>query len=176
MPRKGLRDRLVREVSLNLERLKKLPNVLDGEMKEIAKEIQQTARNMAPVEYGGLKKAIKVKRKAQPRTGAKGYVKGKSSYYVYIDPMSPAPGHKEGVVGGYVWLVHEHMGWGANVGPIMPSNRSIVAGLMHGEVAGGKFLDRAMNKHRGQIRAKLTRTCQRYINHKEYVANQVDKQ
>lgn len=175
MPRIKLRDRLVRDVTLKLERLKKLPNVLDGEMKEIAKEIQQTARNMAPVEYGGLKKSIKVKRKSQPRSGAKGVPKGKSSYYIYIDPMTPAPGHKEAVVGGYAWLVHEHMGYGATVGPIMPSNNSIVAGLMHGEVAGGKFLDRAMNRHRGQIRAKLTRTCQRYVNHGEYLANQVDK-
>lgn len=173
MPRKRLRNHLVREVALNLERLKKLPDVLDQEMAVIAQDVRQTARNMAPIDYGGLKTSIKVRRTAGTQKGVKGFVKGKSSFRVYIDPMTPAPGHKEGVVGGYAWLVHEHMGYGGTLGPIMPSAKSVAAGM--GEVVGGKFLDRAFLRHRGQIKAKLTRTCNKFINHQDYMANRVDK-
>lgn len=171
----ALRNRQVREVQLKLERLKKLPNVLDQEMKEIAHEIQETARNMAPIQYGGLKQSIKVRRTAATQTGVKGFVKGKSAFQIYVDPMTPAPGHKEGVVGGYVWLVHEHMGWAGNPNVIMPSEQSQAAAAAAGEVAGGKFLDRAMLKHRGKIRAKLSRKCRMFIDQQDYAANRIDK-
>lgn len=171
----ALRDRQVREVMLNLQRLKKLPQVLDEEMSEIAHEVQQTARAMAPVEYGGLKSAIKVRRTAATQKGVKGFMKGKSSFYVYIDPTQPAVGRKENFVGEYAWLVHEHMGYGGTVGAIMPSKESIAAGLAEGEIAGGRFMDRAMLKHRGKVRAKLTRKCRQFINHRDFVANRVDK-
>lgn len=169
----ALRLRQVREVKLKLERLKKLPNVLDQELGEIAQEVQQTARNMAPIQYGGLKQAIQVRRTAATQKGVKGFVKGKSSFQIYINPMTPAPGHKEGVVGGYAWLVHEHMGWAGVPNVIMPSVASVAAG--NGEVVGGKFLDRAMLKHRGQIKAKLSRKARKFINHQDYMANHVDK-
>lgn len=171
----ALRLRQVREVKLKLERLKKLPNVLDQELGEIAQEVQQTARNMAPVQYGGLKQSIKVRRTAATQKGVKGFVKGKSSFQIYIDPFTPAPGHKEGVVGGYAWMVHEHMGYGGNIGAIMPSEQSVAAGMAHGEEAGGKFMDRAMLKHRGQIKAKLSRKVRKFINHQDYLANHIDK-
>ena len=173
----ALRLRQVREVKLKLERLKKLPNVLDQELGEIAQEVQQTARNMAPIQYGGLKQAIQVRRTAATQKGVKGFVKGKSSFQIYINPMTPAPGHKEGVVGGYAWLVHEHMGWAGMAASaayeFMPSAKSVAAG--NGEVVGGKFLDRAMLKHRGQIKAKLSRKARKFINHQDYMANHVDK-
>ncbi|MFU9046351.1 HK97 gp10 family phage protein [Acinetobacter tibetensis] len=159
----ALRNRQVREVKLKLERLKKLPQVLDQELNQIAHEVQQTARDMAPIQYGGLKRAIQVRRTAAPQKGAKGFQRGKSSFQIYINPMTPAPGHKEGVVGGYAWLVHEHMGWAGVPNVIMPSAISVAAG--NGEVVGGKFLDRAMQKHRGKIRGKLTRTTRKFINH-----------
>lgn len=167
----ALRLRQVREVKLKLERLKKLPNVLDQELGEIAQEVQQTARNMAPIQYGGLKQAIQVRRTAATQKGVKGFVKGKSSFQIYINPMTPAPGHKEGVVGGYAWLVHEHMGWAGVPNVIMPSPASVQAGLAKGEIAGGKFLDRAMQKHRGKIRGKLTRTTRKFINHQDYLSS-----
>lgn len=171
----ALRNRQVREVQLKLERLKKLPTVLDQEMSVIAHEVQNTAKAMAPIDYGGLKQAIKVRRTAATQKGVKGFVKGKSSFYLYIDPMTPAIGRKENLVGEYAWLVHEHMGWGATIGPIMPSAKSVAAGAAQGEVAGGKFLDRAMNKHRGKINAKLTRTARKFINQADFMANRVDK-
>lgn len=171
----ALRNRQVREVQLKLERLKKLPTVLDQEMSVIAHEVQQTARAMAPIDYGGLKSAIKVRRTAETRKGVKGFVKGKSSFYIYIDPMQPAIGRKENFVGEYAWLVHEHMGYGATIGPIMPSSQSIAAGAAQGEIAGGKFMDRAMIKHRGKIRAKLSRTARKFINQQDFMANRVDK-
>ena len=167
----GLRDRQVREIKLKLERLKKLPQVLDQELNQIAHEVQQTARDMAPIQYGGLKQAIQVRRTAAPQKGVKGFQKGKSSFQIYINPMTPAPGHKEGVVGGYAWLVHEHMGWAGVPNVIMPSLASVQAGLAKGEIAGGKFLDRAMLKHRGKIRGKLTRTTRKFINHQDYLSS-----
>lgn len=169
----GLRDRQVREIKLKLERLKKLPQVLDQELNQIAHEVQQTARDMAPIQYGGLKQAIQVRRTAAPQKGVKGFQKGKSSFQIYINPMTPAPGHKEGVVGGYAWLVHEHMGWAGMAASaayeFMPSAESVAAG--NGEVVGGKFLDRAMLKHRGKIRGKLTRTTRKFINHQDYLSS-----
>ena len=151
----ALRDRQIREVKLKLERLKRLPAVLDQELRQIADEVQETARNMAPIEYGGLRKAIQIRRIAAPQKGVKGFQKGKSSFQIFINPNTPAPGHKEGVVGGYAWLVHEHMGWTGRPNVIMPSEKSVNASAAAGEDAGGKFLDRAMQKHKGKIRGKL---------------------
>ena len=175
MPRKRLRNRLVREVEVKLERLKKLPDVLDAELADIAREIQSTARNMAPVEYGGLKSAIKIRRRAATQKGVKGFIKGKSSFYVYIDPSQPAPGRKEGVVGGYAWLVHEHMGFGSFIGPIMPSAESVATAAAFGEVAGGKFIDRAFIKYHNQTPARLKRVCRKFVNQQDYMVNRVDK-
>lgn len=177
MPGKNFRDRQVREVKLKLERLKKLPQVLDETMSDIAHEVRQTARDMAPIDYGGLKNAIKVKRVAATQKGNKGFVKGKSSFYIYIDPTAPAIGRKENFVGEYAWLVHEHMGYpGVPYTPlIMPSEKSIAAGLAKGVAAGGKFMDRAMIHHRGKVKAKLTKEVTKYVSNLDFVANRVDK-
>lgn len=169
----ALRDRQIREVKLKLERLKRLPAALDQELRQIADEVQETARNMAPIEYGGLRKAIQIRRIAAPQKGVKGFQKGKSSFQIFINPNTPAPGHKEGVVGGYAWLVHEHMGWAGMAASatceFMPSAKSVAAG--NGEVVGGKFLDRAMQRHKGKIRGKLTRVTRKFINQQDYMSS-----
>lgn len=171
----NLRARQVRELTLKLERLKKLPQVLDEKMAEMAQDVRQTARDMAPVDYGGLKQAIQIKRTAATRKGHKGFIKGKSTFYVYINPMTPAVGRAENFVGEYAWMVHEHMGYGSVPGAIMPSEKSIAAGAAKGEVAGGKFLDRAMLRHRGKISAKLTKESTKFISNLDFVAKRVDK-
>lgn len=158
----ALKGNPLREVKLKLERLKKLPNVLDQELNQIAQEVQETARNMAPIEYGGLRKAIQIRRISAVQKGVKGFVKGKSVFKIYINPNAPAPGHKNATVGEYAWLVHEHMGWEGRPNTLMPSEKSVEASAMMGEVAGGKFLDRAMQKHRGKIKGKLTKVVRKF--------------
>lgn len=149
----------LKEIQARLNRLKRLPTVLDGEMGEIAKEIQATARAMAPIDYGGLKRAIKIRRTGTAQSGVRGFVKGKSSFFIYVDPTVPAPKHRGGVVGAYSWMIHEHMGYGGVQQDIMPSQKSVDAGSALGEVAGGKFMDRAFIKHKGKVGNRLSNKC-----------------
>ncbi len=67
-------------------------------------------------------------------------------------------GKKEAFVGEYAWLIHEHMGWGNVRMSIMPSERSVAAGLANGVHAGGRFMDRAPHVPRQRDSEGYSRT------------------
>ena len=124
-----------------------LPNTMDSQVHAAAKEVQQRARDMAPIDYGELKAAIQLKRLGQQGAGGR-FIKGFGIYEVWLnmnrpvrDPEKLAQGFT--TVGQYAWRVHEHMGWGNKPGAIKPSQKSIDAGRQAGVEAGGKFMDRA---------------------------------
>lgn len=139
-----------------------VPLATSNELREIAYEARNIARDMAPIDYGDLKDAINVK-----RFGVQGpdgrFVGGLSRYEVLIDvnrPVKDPAKLDEGIttVGQYAWEVHEHMGWARNWRPLMPSMRSINAGRAAGVDAGGKFLERAflaLDTGSGNVAARL---------------------
>ena len=155
----------LKEIQIKLERLRGLPQVADQELKAIAIEVKQTAKDMAPIDYGGLKKSIKIRRTGAQDSKTGRFVKGKSNYTVYIDNNTPTQGRKEKTVGEYAWFIHEHMGWGANKNVIMPSKKSIASGNGKDEV-GGKFLDRAIFKYRTITNARLNKVIKDFVNQK----------
>lgn len=152
----------LKQIALRLDRLKKLPDVLDEELKAVAFDMRRTAVAMAPIDYGGLRAAIKVRRTAATIKGIRGFVRGKSIYSVYIDNSSPAPGRKEANVGEYAWYIHTHMGWAGHSAPLMPSAKSIASGNGQDPV-GGRFMDRAGAKFRGQCGFKLKKKTSEFI-------------
>lgn len=147
-----------------------LPNTMDSQVHAAAKEMQQRARDMAPIDYGDLKDAIRIKRHGQQGTGGR-FVKGLGIYVVWIDRSRPVRDPEKleqgfTTVGDYAWRVHEHMGWGNRPGAIKPSQKSIDAGRRAGVEAGGKFMDRAFLDvaiDDGGILARLVEANRNYL-------------
>lgn len=147
-------------MKIMLEKLQGIPEIADRELKQIANEIQKTARNMSPIEYGDLKAAIVVRRRGGGRNAKGQFVKGQSSYEISINNNHPSK--TSGTVGAYVWKVHEYMGWGGHHNVLMPSKRSVTAGASRGEEAGGKFMDRAFARYQPLVRNRLSRVIEKY--------------
>lgn len=142
-------------------------------MRHAALELQQTARNMAPEDYRDLKDAIQIGRTADGRDERGRFAKGGgSTYSIYINNGHPVrdPESKKSAatVGEYAWHVHEHMGWGSNDTGFMPSAKSVEISKAAGEVAGGKFLERAMQKHSASIYQRVTRVVLKQLGAMDY--------
>lgn len=131
-----------------------LHNETNKELHETAVIIQQTAKNMAPIQYSPLRKSIKIQRTAVAKKGVRGFVSGLSSYNIYVDFSTSAP-TRGGTVASYAYMIHEHMGYGNVIGSIMPSKISIASG--NGEIVGGKFMERAILKHQPTLVTKMNR-------------------
>lgn len=150
-----------RALKIMLEKIKGVPDIADRELKLIAVEIQKTARNMAPIEFGDLKKSIVIRRRGGSVRNAKGqFVAGQSTYEISINNNQISS--SSGVVGTYVWKVHEHMGWGGHKEDLMPSKESVAAGHMHGEEAGGKFMDRSFARYEPLVKNRLSKVVEKY--------------
>lgn len=148
------------------------PEVQDM-LRAVADEVQQTARNMAPEDYGDLKDAIQVSRQGDGRDELGRFMKGGgSTWSVYINNNHPVrdPEQKKSAetVGQYAWHVHEHMGWGANDTGFMPSQKSVAISAAAGEIAGGKFLERALEKHSSSIYQRVARVVLKQIETLDY--------
>ena len=147
-----------------------VPQATSDELREIAYEARNRARDMAPIDYGDLKNAIGVKRFGVQGPGGR-FISGQSIYEVMIDmrkPVTASDKLAEGIktVGDYAWEVHEHMGWAGNWRPLMPSAKSVAAGRAAGVNAGGKFLSRALldvDLKSGGIAERLARRAKRTL-------------
>ena len=139
-------------------------DVATEEMRQLAFDIREKARDMAPIDYGDLKKSLKIRNvmgrdeksrndKGQAFTGSR------RQFIIYVDNDRPLihPTKKATTVGDYAWEVHEYMGWGNNVMPFMPSDHSVEVGWTHGVEAGGKFLERAVEFYRDSAETRITK-------------------
>lgn len=157
----------IERFKIQLSRLREVPNVANEELKQIADEVAQKARDMAPIDYGDLKRAIQVGRRGAQGAGGR-FVSGVSNYDIFINerhPVSDPEKRKHGVshVGEYAWWVHEHMGWVSQPNPqFMPSAESVAAGAAKGVEAGGKFLERALILLTPGIYARINRKVLAY--------------
>ncbi len=154
------------QIKLILRRAALLPAEMNGELKKMAQKTQKLAKDMAPIEYGDLKDAIKLQEVAGQ--GAKGrFAKGLRNYVVYIDNNHSVSEQRQKrnnieTVGEYAWFVHEYMGWGSHQGamledgkPFMPSEKSVEEGQLHGVDAGGRFIERAGDVVGSQMEEEL---------------------
>lgn len=163
----------IEELKLQLRRLANVPDVANEELKRCAQEVQRVARDMAPIDYGDLKNAIRIRETAGRGAGGR-FVKGVREFEVYINnghPVADPDKRKHDVhyVGEYAWLVHEYMGWGSVQGYLPdgrafnPSDESRAEGLKHGVEAGGKFLERAGLELQAEISSRLAKVVFKYI-------------
>jgi hypothetical protein len=126
-------------------------------MRKGADAVLQSARDMAPIEYGDLKSAVRLRRGGDGRDALGRYIKdGGSTYTIYIDEGHAVnPAKYVTSVGKYAWIVHEHMGWEGFETELMPSALSIATAAAAGEVAGGRFLYRAAEKHAMSVKQRV---------------------
>lgn len=118
-----------------------MPNVLDSELGSIAKQMRDTAKAMAPIEYGGLRESIKYRRVGYERNKLGQFFKGGlGQHTVYVNLNQPSRG---ATVAKYFFFVHEHMSVGRTGGEFQPSEYSVMNSALLGEVAGGRFMERA---------------------------------
>ena len=157
----GFESEGISELKMRLQRLADVPAIATAELSDCADDLQQKARDMAPIDYGDLKDAIMVNEVGGSARNAKGqFMKGAlREFIVYVKNDRPLqhPTNEMHVVGDYAWKVHEYMGWGSNVTTFMPSEKSVIEGEMHGVEAGGKFLERAMNELEPNIHMRLAK-------------------
>jgi hypothetical protein len=152
----------IEKFKLHLMRLAEIPDLANAEMEACAKEVQQKARDMAPIEFGDLKDAIRIRNVGTggaKASGGKFTTGGTRNYQIYIDESHGS--QHGGTVGAYAWGVHEYMGWGSTQGhtpdgkKYMPSAESVQAGAAKGVEAGGQFLARAVRALEGGIYARV---------------------
>jgi hypothetical protein len=149
-----------------LVRAAQLPDRCNQEFLEIALETQETAKHMAPYEYGDLQDAILLKARNEKGQFARiGPVAMRLSYEIYVNDSHPVSKDKktsDTTVGDYSRQVHEYMGWGSTQGApmsggksFMPSKESVSRGNDYGVEAGGRFIDRARQKVEETMPARL---------------------
>lgn len=151
------------QLKLQLRRLGGITDVTNQEMKAMAVELRQKAKDMAPHEYDDLMDAIQIRETAGQGAGGR-FVKGVRNYEVYINNAHPVKDpDRKGVdnVGAYAWYVHEHMGWASNPMPFMPNAERNTG--PHGEERGGRFMERAALDLDHYFHTRLATVVRKYI-------------
>lgn len=153
------------QLKLQLRRLGGISDVANQELKAMAHELQQKAKDMAPHDYEDLMDAIQIRETAGQGAGGR-FVKGVRNYEVYINNQHPVQDpHKtrNGVatVGEYAWYVHEHMGWASHPKPFMPNDQRNTG--PHGEERGGMFMERAVLELDHYFQSRLATVIRKHI-------------
>ena len=81
---------------------------------EVAKDIQTLAKKMAPIDYGNLEEAIKLRTTGGLVRNKRGHFVGGGGATIYVDNemVAEQPGShrkEQVVVGDYAWFIHEHL-------------------------------------------------------------------
>lgn len=162
--RKNIKTTGLDQFKNQVAKLSEMPNVLDSELANIAKDMQATARAMAPIEYGGLRKSIQYRRVGYQRNKLGQFYKGSlGQHRVFVKLDTPATG-RGGMVGDYFYLIHEHMSIGrTGASKLQPSERSVENSAALGEVAGGRFMERARVRYEGRIAQLLKKRADEFI-------------
>lgn len=174
----GLDVEGIEQLKVMLKRATSLPVACQSELKVVAMELKQLAKDMAPEEFGDLKDAITHREYGAQGPGGR-FTKGLRGYEIYInndhrisEDRKAKPGYEDCErVGDYAWIVHEYMGWGSTPGApnnskkgsFMPSDESVAAGNERGVEAGGKFLERAGIEVSERMHSRLGAVVMRHI-------------
>ena len=90
---------------------------VNAAMLKMAKQIQEKARQMAPVDYEDLIEGIQVRRVGVSAGGT--FLSGMNAYEIYINGAHPIRNKKtygdHTTIGSYAWEVHEKMLIGRHV-------------------------------------------------------------
>lgn len=149
-------------------------DVANEQMQTMAHELRQKARDMAPIDYGDLKAAIQLR--AHAAAGVKatgGRFTSLRDWTVFVNneyPVRDKDKPESTVVGDYVWLVHQYMGYGNTQGylpgsgkPFNPSDESRREGERHGVEAGGLFMERATEALREDFQKRMASIIRKVI-------------
>jgi hypothetical protein len=118
-----------------------------GAILEGAKEIQELAIKMAPIDKGNLEEAIKIDEGGSGRDAATGRFTRKE-VSVYVDMSMPVPDRPGKTVGDYAYEMHEHL---TPVGPLQLGERSQEKQEGSSVVVGGGFMERALDALKERI-------------------------
>lgn len=112
-----------------------------------AKEIQEMAIRMAPIDHGNLEEAIKVDEGGSGRDAETGRFKRKE-VTVYVDSSMPVPERPGKTVGDYAYEIHEHL---EPKGPWQLGERSREKQEGSDVIVGGGYLERALDALKDKI-------------------------
>ncbi len=129
------------------------------EVMKIGYEIQDLAKRMAPIDYGNLEQAIKIRGIGSLRDAGGRFTKGGGSFEIYVDNNMVAEQpdserkNQPVYVGDYAWWVHENVQpYGqANLGPKSEEKQATDPSVQ----VGGGFMDRAAEQGARNIDAKI---------------------
>jgi hypothetical protein len=136
-----------------LKKLSQLPATLDAELQLLSMEMADTAINMAPTYTNKLREAIKYRRIGGERNAKGQFVKG--GIGIHIVELT----HSQ----DYFTKVHETMSVGRKGAKYQPSERSVAIAADAGEIAGGKFMTRALQKYEPIIVQRLGGSADSFI-------------
>lgn len=136
-----------------LVKLSRLPSTLDTELQLLAMEMADTAINMAPTYTNKLREAIKYRRIGGERNAKGQFMKG--GIGIHIVELT----HSQ----DYFTKVHETMSVGRTGKGYQPSEKSVAIANAAGEVAGGLFMERALQKYDPIIIQRLGGTADKFI-------------
>lgn len=107
-----------------------------------ARKLRDTARKMAPRDYGALEEAIQMTEEGVGRQRNEAGQFVRTEVDVYIDMEHPAgdPARPDAVVGDYAMEVHEHM---EPYGEMQLGEKSLEKQTGQQEVVGGGYMTRA---------------------------------
>ena len=137
-----------------LMQLGEMPAVLDEELRALALEMRDTAVNMAPTYTNALRESITYTRQGGQRNAKGQFFKGGLGMHV-VELKHKKP---------YFAHVHSNMKVGrTGERNYEPSEKSVAAAAEAGEIAGGLFMERAMQKYTPIIAARLAASAQKFI-------------
>jgi len=112
-----------------------------NQMRQEAKDIQELAIKMAPLDHGNLEEAIKVRDNAGGRTSLGQFAR--KTVEVYVDTEMEIPERPGKFISDYAWEMHQHL---TPYGFLRLGKKSQAKQHGQEEIVGGGFLERAVDK------------------------------
>ena len=149
----GLKKGNINNIQRRLAKLSEMPETMDHELRNLALEMGEVATHMSPILTGRLRNNIRYSRVGSERNVKGQFVKGG----IGIHTISLV--HSQ----DYFSRVHDEMAVGRTGQKYQPSEKSMEAAAAGGEIAGGLFMHRAMQKYQPIIAARLAQVAKKFI-------------
>jgi hypothetical protein len=128
------------------------------QMRKEATAIKDKAQEMAPLEFGNLEQAIKMREVGGGRNSFGQF--SRKSFEVYVDGEMPVPERPGKRVSDYAWEVHQHL---TPYGMKKLGEWSQAKQSTSNEVVGGGFMERAVAKVTDKMMGRLIDAANRAL-------------
>ncbi|MDH2045659.1 HK97 gp10 family phage protein [Acinetobacter johnsonii] len=149
----GLKKGNINNIQRRLAKLSEMPVTMDRELRNLALEMGEVATHMSPILTGRLRNNIRYSRVGSERNAKGQFVKGGLGIHTISLVYSQ----------DYFSRVHNEMAVGRTGQKYQPSEKSMEAAAAGGEIAGGLFMHRAMQKYQPIIAARLAQVAKKFI-------------